>query len=41
MKIYRKKTAVIIDANYEARTELFEGRVDAVLIFDDLVYTIE
>ena len=40
LKIYRDKGKIIIDANYEKRTPLFEG-VDAVLIFDDNVIIID
>jgi hypothetical protein len=40
VKIYRDKGKIIIDANYEKRTPLFEG-VDAVLIFDDHIITID
>ena len=39
VKIYRDKGKIIIDANYEMRTPLFEG-VDAVLIFTDNIVTI-
>ena len=34
VKVYRDKGKIIIDANYETRTPLFQG-VDAVLMFDD------
>ena len=40
VKVYRDKGKILIDARYEARTRLFDG-VDAVLVFDDLVFTIE
>ena len=40
IKVYRDKGKILIDARYEARTTLFSG-VDAVLMFDDLVFTIE
>lgn len=34
IKIYREKGKIIIDANYEKRTPLFQN-VDAVLMFND------
>jgi hypothetical protein len=40
IKVYREKRTIIIDATYEARTPLFDG-IDAVLIFDDLMFVIE
>jgi len=40
VKVYREKQKIIIDASYEARVPLFQG-VDAVLVFDDYVFTIE
>jgi hypothetical protein len=40
IKVYREKRTVVIDARYEARTSLFEG-IDAVLMFDDLMFVIE
>ena len=40
VKVYRDDGKIIIDANYETRTELFEG-VDAVLMFDKFTYTIQ
>jgi hypothetical protein len=40
VKIYRDKGKIVIDANYETRTELFEG-VDAVLMFDKFTYIIQ
>ena len=40
VKVYRDKGKIIIDANYEKRTPLFEG-VDAVLIFDTNVVVID
>ncbi|MCZ6831782.1 MAG: DUF4845 domain-containing protein [Gammaproteobacteria bacterium] len=40
VKVYRDKGAIIIDARHEVRTKLFDG-IDAVLMFDDLVFTIE
>ena len=40
VKVYRDKGAIMIDARHEVRTSLFEG-IDAVLMFDDLVFTIE
>ncbi len=40
VKVFRDKGAIVIDARHETRTRLFEG-IDAVLMFDDLVFTIE
>jgi type II secretory pathway pseudopilin PulG len=40
VKVYRDKGTIMIDARYEKRTKLFEG-IDAVLMFDDLVFTIQ
>ena len=40
IKVYREKRTVVIDARYETRTSLFEG-IDAVLMFDDLMFVIE
>jgi hypothetical protein len=40
VKVYRDEGAIIIDARHEVRTHLFEG-IDAVLMFDDLVFRIE
>ena len=40
VKVYRDKGKIVIDANYETRTELFEG-VDAVLMFDKFTYIIQ
>ena len=40
VKIYRDKGKIIINANYEKRTPLFQG-VDAVLMFEDNIVTIE
>ncbi len=40
VKVYRDKGKIIIDANYEKRTPLFEG-VDAILIFDDHIVEID
>ena len=40
VKVYRDKGKIVIDARYEKRTKLFEG-IDAVLMFEDLIYTIE
>jgi type II secretory pathway pseudopilin PulG len=39
VKIYRDKGKIIINANYELRTPLFEG-VDAVLMFTDNIVEI-
>jgi len=39
VKVYREKGKIIIDANYETRTMLFEG-VDAVLMFNNFTFTI-
>ena len=36
VKVFRSKEGIEIDASYEHRTELFEGSLDAVLIFDDI-----
>jgi len=40
VKVYRDKGTIVIDARHEVRTKLFEG-IDAVLMFDDLVFTIQ
>lgn len=40
IRIYRDKGKIVIDANYEKRTPLFQG-VDAVFIFDDNVVVID
>lgn len=40
VKVYRDKGKIIIDANYEKRTPLFEG-VDAVLMFNDNIVVID
>ncbi len=40
VKVYRDKGKIIIDANYEKRTPLFEG-VDAVLMFNDNIVIID
>ena len=40
VKVYRDRGKIIIDANYEKRTPLFEG-VDAVLIFDDNIVVVD
>ncbi len=40
VKVYRDKGKIVVDANYETRTTLFEG-VDAVLMFNDFTYTIK
>ena len=40
VKIYRDKGKIVIDANYEKRTPLFEG-VDAVLMFNDNIVIID
>ena len=40
VKVTRDKQKIIIDASYEHRVPLFEG-VDAVLIFDDIVVTVD
>ena len=40
VKVYRDKGKIVIEANYEVRTPLFDG-VDAVLIFDTFTYTIQ
>jgi type II secretory pathway pseudopilin PulG len=40
VKIYRDKGKIIINANYELRTPLFEG-VDAVLMFQDNIVVID
>lgn len=40
VKVYRDKGKIIINANYEKRTPLFEG-VDAVLIFDDNIVVVD
>jgi hypothetical protein len=40
VKVYRDKGKIIIDANYEKRTPLFNN-VDAVLMFNDHTFVIE
>jgi hypothetical protein len=40
LKVYRDEGMIRIDARHEVRTKLFEN-IDAVLVFDDLVFTIE
>jgi hypothetical protein len=40
VKVYRDKGTIMIDARYEKRTKLFEG-IDAVLMFDDLVFSVQ
>ena len=40
VKVYRDKGKIIIDANFETRTPLFEG-VDAVLMFNDNIVVID
>jgi hypothetical protein len=40
IKVYRDKGKIIIEANYEARTPLFQN-VDAVLMFNDNTFVIE
>lgn len=40
VKIYREKGKIIIDANYEKRTPLFQN-VDAVLMFNDNIVIID
>ena len=40
IKVYRDKGKIVIDANYETRTPLFDG-VDAVLMFQDNVVVID
>jgi hypothetical protein len=40
VKVYRDEGVIVIDARHEVRTNLFEG-IDAVLMFEDLVFTIE
>jgi type II secretory pathway pseudopilin PulG len=40
VKIYRDKGKIIINANYESRTPVFEG-VDAVVMFNDNIVTID
>jgi type II secretory pathway pseudopilin PulG len=40
VKIYRDKGKIIINANYELRTPLFQG-VDAVLMFTDNIVVID
>jgi hypothetical protein len=40
VKVYRDKGKILIEANYEKRTNLFKG-VDAVLMFTDLTFVIE
>lgn len=40
VKIYRDKGKIVINANYELRTPLFEG-VDAVLMFTDHVVVVD
>lgn len=40
VKVYRNEGKIIIDANYEVRTPLFQN-VDAVLMFTDNVVVIE
>ncbi len=40
VKVFRDKGTITIDSRYETRTRLFDN-IDAVLIFDELVFTIE
>jgi hypothetical protein len=40
VKVYRDQGKIIIEANYEARTPLFQN-VDAVLMFNDNTFVIE
>ncbi len=40
VKVYRDKGKIIIDANYETRTHLFQN-IDAVLMFNDNIVVIE
>ena len=40
VRVYREKSKIVIDANYEARVNLFKG-IDAVLIFDDITFTVD
>jgi hypothetical protein len=40
VKVYRDKGKILIEANYEKRTPLFQN-VDAVLMFNDNTFTIE
>lgn len=40
VKVFRDKGTITIDARYEKRTKLFEG-IDAVLMFDDLVFIVQ
>lgn len=40
VKVFREKNTIVIDASYEARTNLFSG-VDAVIVFDDLRFTVD
>ncbi|MEP5763049.1 MAG: DUF4845 domain-containing protein [Halieaceae bacterium] len=40
VKVYRDKGKIVIDANYETRTPLFDG-VDAVLMFTDNIIVID
>jgi len=39
VEIYRKDGKTFIDANYEVRLPVM-GRIDAVLMFDDLLYVV-
>ena len=41
VKVYRNKEGIVIDASYEHRFSLFDGSLDAVLIFDDIIVTVE
>lgn len=40
VRVYRDKGKILINANYETRTSLFEG-VDAVLMFNNFSFTIQ
>lgn len=40
VKVYREKETIMIDASYEARVNLFKG-IDAVLVFDDLIFPVD
>lgn len=41
VKVYRDEGKIIIEANYEKRTPLFQGKVDAILMFTDNKFVIE